>query len=181
MLLFTHPVVRLVRRCSPTLVAVITLCLATVPAALAQDAPHGGGESVALRPGTIAVAPFVNISGQPADEWIGAGIAETVAGDLAQLEAVSVIGHEAFESLLSTNAETDESERLVRQLAWQLGATWLVTGGYQRVGDQLRITALIIDVESGAVSRRAMIDGAVDDLFRLQDQILAELATRANP
>ena len=175
MLLFTHPVVRLVPRCSPTLVAVITLCLAPVPAALAQDGPNDGGEPIALRPGTIAVAPFVNISGQPADEWIGAGIAETVIGGLAQLEAVSVIGPEAFVSLSGTAAETDESERLVRQLGRQLGATWLVTGGYQRLGDQLRITARIIDVESGAVSTRAKIDVAVDDLFMLQDQIVAEL------
>jgi len=166
---FTYPVV--VPRRSSMWVAVFALFLAAVPAAVAQDALTEGGESAARRPRTIAVAPFVNISDRPADTWIGPSITEAIAGDLAKREGVLVIGYEAFLSLRKTHAETVESEGRVRPLS----ATWLVTGGYQRLGDQLRITARIVDVESGVVRVGAKVDGAVDDLSILQDQILVAL------
>ena len=158
------------------LIAAVTLGLVLAPAARAQNVPNGGGQPVADGPRVIAVAPFVNISGSPADEWIGTGIAETVSGDLARLDAVSIIGHVAFVSLVPPNTAPDEAQRLVGERGRQLGATWLVTGAYQRVGDQLRITARIIDIESGAVSAQTAIDGAVNDLFTLQDRIVGELA-----
>ena len=86
---------------------------------------------------------------------MGPSITEAIAGDLAKREGVLVIGYEAFLSLRKTHAETVESEGRVRPLS----PTWLVTGGYQRLGDQLRITARIVDVESdvvrvGATGRR---------------------------
>ena len=140
----------------------------------------------ALRPGTVAVAPFVNISAQSSDDWIGAGIAETVAADLERLDAVSVIGREAFAAradgaAMPSTADVGTAEDVARQVSRQLGAAWLVTGGYQRLGDQLRITARIIDTETGAVSATAKVDGAVDDIFALQDRILAELAAGFAP
>ena len=173
---FTHRIALAALPRSSALLAVVTLCLVPVPAARAQNVPNGGGQPVAPDPRVIAVAPFVNISGSLADEWIGTGIAETVRGDLTRLDAVSIIGHETVVSLAPPTTAPDEALRLARERAGQLGAAWLVTGAYQRVGDQLRITARIIDVESGAVSAQTAIDGAVNDLFTLQDRIVGELA-----
>ena len=173
---FTHRIALAAVRRSSALLAAVTLGLVLAPAARAQNVPNGGGQPVAPGPRVIAVAPFVNISGSPADEWIGTGIAETVRGDLTRLDAVSIIGHETVVSLAPPTTAPDEALRLARERAGQLGATWLVTGAYQRVGDQLRITARIIDVESGAVSAQTAIDGAVNDLFTLQDRIVGELA-----
>ena len=165
--LFIHPLVRPALRRAGPLLSALAACVAMASGALAQDLPSG--------PRVVAAAPFVNISAQPADDWIGAGIAETVAGDLARLEGVSVIGPEAFGSSAALTGTPDDSDQQARERSRELGATWLITGGYQRVGDQLRITARIIDVESGAVSTRATLDGALSDLFALQDQIVAEL------
>ena len=173
---FTHRIALAAVRRSSALLAAVTLGLVLAPAARAQNVPNGGGQPVAPGPRVIAVAPFVNISGSLADEWIGTGIAETVRGDLTRLDAVSIIGHETVVSLAPPTTAPDEALRLARERAGQLGATWLVTGAYQRVGDQLRITARIIDVESGAVSAQTAIDGAVNDLFTLQDRIVGELA-----
>jgi hypothetical protein len=61
------------------------------------------------------------------------------------------------------------------EVARALGISWVVSGGYQRVGDQLRITFRILDVETGATQSAARIDGAMSDLFSLQDQIANEL------
>ena len=62
-----------------------------------------------------------------------------------------------------------------------LGARWLVSGGYQRVGDLLRITARLVEVTSGEVRRSTRIDGSIADLFDVQDRIAAALADAFAP
>ena len=56
-----------------------------------------------------------------------------------------------------------------------LGANWLVAGGYQRVGDLIRITARLVDVASSSVVRTVKLDGTLSEIFELQDQIAAKL------
>ena len=133
------------------------------------------------------VARFVNISGEPADDWIGVGIAETVAADLERIDSVSVIGRVAFVEAagqqgtdLSPTA-TDDVEGVARRLGRDLGGAWLVSGGYQRLGNQLRITARIVDVETGAVRSTVKVDGGIDEIFALQDRIVVELGRGFEP
>ena len=57
-----------------------------------------------------------------------------------------------------------------------MGVGWVVTGGYQRVGQRLRITARLVDVRLGLVTETLTADGTLDELFVLQDRIVAELA-----
>ncbi len=109
--------------------------------------------------GSVVVAPFANISGAEADDWIGIGIAETLrtglqAHGLPVLQAVS-------------DAAPGSAQRL--------GARWGVSGGYQRIGGQLRITARLVDVASGVALHTVTADGAVDDVFDLQDRLVAAL------
>ena len=157
------------------LLTVVVAGLTIAPAAFAQPVSTIGGQEVAVPLRVIAVAPFANISRQPADDWIGAGIAETVVGDLARLDGVLVIALPAFGSLALASTTLDGSDQAARDRGRQLGATWLITGGYQRVGDQLRTTARIVDVDTGAVRARTTLDGAFSNLFELQDQIAAQL------
>ena len=125
--------------------------------------------------GSVAVVPFSNISGDSIDNWIGRGIAETVRADLRE-QGLPVLERTVLTEALG---EPDTSERVDGntdiQLVRDLGARWIVSGSYQRLGDQLRITARLIDVASGAVLRTAKVDGPIDDLFGLQDRIAAEL------
>ena len=134
-----------------------------------------GGPTAAAS--TVAVIPFSNITGDAADEWIGAGIAESVMADLRNVPGLSVIGREAIlEARRSLGDAPDSSdERVGTDLGRGLGVTWLVAGGYQRVGDLIRITARLVDVASGSVIRTAKIEGAVSELFSLQDQIVFQL------
>ena len=126
---------------------------------------------------TVAVIPFSNITGDAADEWIGAGLADRVMADLRDVPGLSVIGREVLlEARRSLGEAPDRSdERVATDLGRGLGVTWLVTGGYQRVGDLIRITARLVDVASGSVIRTAKIDGAVSELFSLQAQIVSQL------
>ena len=136
-------------------------------------------EPVDLVPRTVAVIPFANISGQPDDDWIGIGIAETVTADVEQFGDLAVVGREALLDALGDDgvdpARLLGDDAQARDLARTLGVSWIVAGGFQRLGDQLRITARIVDVETGHTRATAKVDGPLDDIFTLQDRIVAEL------
>ena len=122
--------------------------------------------------GAVVVLPFTNVSRQAADAWIGDGIAETVSSDLRNLGVPLVGGHG-----VPGVSDTEEAIAVGRLL----GARWLVAGGYQRVGDLLRITARLVEVASGEVRRSTRIDGSLADLFDVQDRIAAALADAFTP
>ena len=61
-------------------------------------------------------------------------------------------------------------------MAGRRGVSWLVAGGFQSLGDQLRITARIVDVDTGTTRATVKVDGRMDEVFALQDRIVVELA-----
>ena len=123
----------------------------------------------------VAVVPFTNISREEADDWIGVGIAETVVADLGARDGFAIIGRDRVAAAVREWGDTTVDDTTVRALGRELGARWVVTGGYQRVGSQLRITARLVDIVGGSVARTAKVDGAFDEIFDLQDQIASEL------
>ena len=157
-----------------------TLATVAVSVALVAPARAAAGQP----PTTVVVAPFTNLSRQPADDWIGAGIAETIAADLRSA-GLTVIGHGLVERMRTGNGNrngngergTPEPDAALEAYR-QRGVTWLVDGTLQRVADQLRITTRVVDVASGGVGFSTRVDGALSDLFDLQDEIAAALATR---
>ena len=96
-------------------------------------------------PTSVAVIPFTNISRHPGDTWLSRGIAETVTADLGELRGLAVIGPEQ----LWAAGRVELGAALAVDLGRQLGATWLVRGGYQRVGARIRITARLVDARDG--------------------------------
>ena len=158
---------------------------------LGQRRSDGGASStsalsIGIRPpapppptNSVAVIPFANITREPTDDWIGSGIAETVSADLKSIQELTLIGRErVFDALrvLGSASGSGLEERVAIDVGRQLRATWLVTGGYQRQGDLIRITARFVEVESGTVTRTVKIDGAIGDIFSLQDKIVYELS-----
>ena len=154
----------------------------------ARPASGSSSSGLAVRPrptepppptNAVAVIPFINITREPADDWIGSGIAETVTADLKSIKGLSLIGRErVFDALrvLGSSGTDTLDEQMSIVVGRQLKATWLVGGGYQRLGDLIRITARFVEVGSGAVVRTVKIDGAIGDIFSLQDKIVFELS-----
>ena len=133
---------------------------ADAPAAGGQTAPLANGRpapSAAPRPGTVTVAPFVNLSRDPADDALGEGLAATVTAGLDAIPGLTVV-------VSSPRPRAD--------------VAWLVTGGFQRLGRQLRVTARIASGQTGVVLRTVKVDGTLDDLFALQDRVVAALRQR---
>jgi len=123
-------------------------------------------------PDAVLVVPFTNLSRQAADAWIGDGIAETVSSDLRSL-GVRVVGDDARTRGARDGRDGNDDALAASR---RLGARWLVAGGYQRVGDRLRITARLVDVATGEVRESTRIDGQLAGLFDAQDRIVATLA-----
>ena len=137
-----------------------------VSPALAQPGPAPAGTP----PGNdalVLVVPLTNLTGDPVDDWIGVGIAEAVAIDL-QMGGARVVRATAA---LPDTAGPDGALEAGREA----GAGRVVGGAYQRLGDQLRVTARLVDVSDGAVLRSATVTGIAGDIFELQDRVAAEL------
>ena len=157
----------------------VPLPFSAMPAAQAARAGQSGeAETGEVEPGparSVAVVPFSNISRDAADDWIGDGIAETVAADLELLGKMVVIGREAVASAFGDGIPASPDLAAVARLGRDLGAGWVVTGGYQRVGQLLRITARLVDVRTGRIAETFTTDGTLDEIFVLQDRIVAGL------
>jgi serine/threonine protein kinase/tetratricopeptide (TPR) repeat protein len=126
----------------------------------------------------IAIMTFANLTREAADDWIGEGIAETVTSDLKNVAGLYVIGRtQIFELLKHVAAGRDASDhRLAIDIGRRLGAWWVVTGAYQRIGPRIRITVQVTEVLTASLIKTLKIDGAVDDIFALQDRIVFELS-----
>ena len=141
----------------------------------ASDPPPPG------RRQTVAVLPFVNLSRAEADQWIGSGIAETLAADLHRVPGIDLLARDSFSGRGAGGPATGAGpgrETAALQVSRELGAAWLIAGAYQRVGDRLRITARLIAVATGAVVHTIKVDGRVEDLFVLQDRLVDALGTQ---
>jgi serine/threonine protein kinase/tetratricopeptide (TPR) repeat protein len=128
---------------------------------------------------SIAVMTFANVTKNEKDEWLGVGIAETVTADLKNIEGLTIIGRErVFEVLrrFGIEKQSDTDTSFATQVGREIGARWIIGGGYQRLGEMVRITARFVDVESGEVMKTVKIDGQIDQIFELQDKIVDELS-----
>jgi tetratricopeptide (TPR) repeat protein len=128
---------------------------------------RGGGrlpESIdsARDTASLAVAGFVNISGNPEDDWLGAGISETLTADAGQLEGVSVIARERVSEILKT----------LTQQTGERGDGLLL-----QAGRELRVTASVTDVATGQLVGTTRVDGRLQAVFELQDRLVHELAS----
>ncbi len=130
---------------------------------------------------SVAVMTFSNITREPADDWIGTGIAETVSSDLKNIHGLTVIGRaRIYDALRNLSTDAHLKDSLAIDIGHRLGATWVVVGGYQRLGDRVRITANFVQVATGEVRRTVKVDGRIDDIFALQDKIVFELSQGLN-
>jgi tetratricopeptide (TPR) repeat protein len=130
---------------------------------------------------SVAVMTFSNITREPADDWIGTGIAETVSSDLKNIHGLTIIGRaRVYDALRNLSTDAHLNDSLAIDIGRRLGATWVVVGGYQRLGGVVRITASFVEVASGQVRRTVKVDGRIDDIFALQDKIVFELSQGLN-
>ena len=131
------------------------------------------GELKVKLPNSAVVMDFDNISGNPDDQWIGTGVAESISADLSGTEGIDVTPRVKLARLLAENAAGGlAADR--QKIGLTLGCRWMVTGGFQKMGTALRFTIQLNELLTDTDVLTEKVDGSVDSIFDIQDR-LAEL------
>jgi len=117
---------------------------------------------------TVAVLPFKNMSNDPQQEYFSDGMTADLITDLSKLSALSVIARNTVFSY--KNGDVD-----VRKVARELGAQYVIEGSVRKAGNTVRITATLIDASNGTNIWADRFDGALDDVFALQDKVTSRI------
>jgi len=128
----------------------------------------------------VAVMPFRDLAATRAP--VGEAIRETLTVDLKE-SGVRVVERGAIDRALAEQNLEDKKRDLPAvgavRVGTLVGASWIVTGAYQRAGGEVRLTARVVDVASGELVGSAKVDGAADELLTLQDRLAASLFASA--
>jgi DNA-binding winged helix-turn-helix (wHTH) protein/tetratricopeptide (TPR) repeat protein len=138
----------------------------------AEIAPAAAVEPVrgADQPPAIAVLDFTNVSTDREFAWLSSGIAETVTNDLRAAGTFRIIDRvRVVEAVRRVGTD-------LAVLRKELHLDLAVVGSFQRAGDRLRITARVVDAATGEAMADAKADGALEQVFEVQDRIVAQFA-----
>jgi adenylate cyclase len=119
---------------------------------------------------SIAVLPFVNMSGDPNQEYLSDGITENIITALSNIRNMFVIARN------STFAYKGKAAK-IQQVAEELGVRYVLEGSIQKTEDRVRITAQLIDAITGKHLWAERYDSDLKDLFALQDEITMKIIT----
>jgi TolB-like protein/class 3 adenylate cyclase/Tfp pilus assembly protein PilF len=123
---------------------------------------------------SIAVLPFQNMSGDPEQEYFADGVVEDIITALSRFRELLVIAR---------NSSFTYKGRAVaiKQVGRELGVRYVLEGSVRKAANRLRITAQLIDAESGAHLWADRFDGQVEDIFELQDAVAAKVVSLIAP
>jgi TolB-like protein/class 3 adenylate cyclase len=123
---------------------------------------------------SIAVLPFANMSGDPEQEYFADGMVEEIITALSRIRWLFVI---ARNSTFTYKGQAID----VKQVGRELGVRYVLEGSVRKGGSRVRITAQLIDAETGAPLWADRFDGSLEDVFDLQDKVASSVAGVIGP
>jgi len=120
---------------------------------------------------SIVVLPFANMSGDASQDYFADGITENLTTDLSRLSGSFVIARNTAFTFKGKSADA-------RQIGKDLGVRYVMEGSVQRDQSQVRVNAQLIDAESGGQLLAERFDRPLANLFSMQDEIVASLASQ---
>jgi adenylate cyclase len=144
--------------------------------ATAQPAPEEKPKARLTLPEkpSIAVLPFQNMSGDSEQEYFADGTVEDIITGLSRIKWLFVIARNS--SFVYKGKAVD-----IRQVGQELGVRYVLEGGVRKGGNRLRITAQLIEAETGAHLWAERYDRPLDDIFALQDEITLSVVGAIEP
>jgi adenylate cyclase len=140
--------------------SIAVLLSGAAPTASNQPAPE-------LRPAdkpSLAVMPFVNLSGDPQQDYFADGMMEEIVTALSRVRSIFVIA--------SGSTQCFKGKAISAQaVGRQLGVRYLLEGSVRRSGDRVRIALKLVDATDGSQIWAERYDGTLEDVFALQDRI----------
>jgi adenylate cyclase len=130
----------------------------------AAKASEKSAEDQARKTISICVLPFVNMSGDPEQEYFSDGITEDIITDLSKVSALLVIAR-------NTSFTFKGKVMDVKDVARALDVTHVLEGSVRKAGDRVRITAQLIDAATGGHVWADRYDRDLTDIFAIQDEI----------
>ncbi len=119
--------------------------------------------------GSIAVLPFENIGNDPKWDRFADGVTEDIVTDLSHSKDLFVVARNSTEVYRGKPAD-------VRSIGRDLGVRYVLEGSIQPTGDQIRVTAQLIEATSGSHVWSERYDRPVDDLFAVQNDLTQRIA-----
>jgi adenylate cyclase len=113
---------------------------------------------------SIAVLPFQNMSGDPEQEYFADGVVEDIITALSRFKSLFVISRNSSFTYKSKAVD-------IKQVGRELGVRYVLEGSVRKAGGRVRITGQLIEATSGSHIWADKIDGQLEDMFDLQDQV----------
>jgi len=135
-----------------------------------RDKPDNGSQPSGGVAPSIAVLPFVNLSGDPQDEYFSDGLAEELMNALGRIPDLRVAARTSAFAFKGQNVD-------VRQIGEELGVATVLEGSVRRSGDRVRIRAQLINVTDGFRLWAESYDRELTDIFVIQDEIAQAIVT----
>jgi TolB-like protein/Tfp pilus assembly protein PilF len=129
------------------------------------------GAAAAPTERSIAVLPFVNLSGDPADEYFSDGLAEELLNSLTRIDGLKVAAR-------TTSFQYKDRTGDVADIARQLRVAHVLEGSVRRSGSRVRITAQLIKAEDGFHLWSESYDRELEDIFEVQSDIAGRIAEK---
>jgi tetratricopeptide (TPR) repeat protein/predicted Ser/Thr protein kinase len=151
-------------------------------ALLRGEAGAGAPAAAPARP-ALGLLGFANITGRNEDDWLGTGLLETLSSELRRGAGQALLAQEAMlaarRRLGVSEVPRDDASAL--RLGREAGAARVLVGGYQVLGERVRVTASLLDVASGALLHACKLDGERERIFEVQDRLARELLAQLQP
>jgi len=123
---------------------------------------------------SIAVLPFVNLSGDPAQEYLSDGITEDIITELSRFRGLFVIARNSVFSYKDKPAD-------VRQVARELGVRYVLEGSARKSGNRARVSAQLVDAATGNHLWAEHYDRTLEDVFALQEDVTRGIVAAVAP
>jgi adenylate cyclase len=119
---------------------------------------------------SLVVLPFANLSGDPAQDYFADGVTENLTTELSRIRDSFVIARNTAFTYKGKSVDA-------KQIGKELGVRYVLEGSVQRDQNRVRVNAQLVDAESGAHLWADRFEEDIADLFKLQDEVVARLAS----
>ncbi|HLB54699.1 MAG TPA: protein kinase, partial [Gemmatimonadales bacterium] len=137
------------------------------PEAAHRTPPEGQKNAPAQQ--SVAVLPLANMSADPENEYFSDGMTEEIIGALSKVPGLQVASRTSCFAFKGKEVD-------IRQVGEKLGVGSVLTGSVRKIGNRIRITAQLVNVESGYHLWSETYDRQLEDVFAIQDEISRAIA-----
>jgi TolB-like protein/Tfp pilus assembly protein PilF len=139
------------------------------PSGIRRDRNSITADAVSAENASIAVLPFTDMSQEKDQGYFCEGVAEEILNALSQIDALQVVARTSTFGYAGAGGE-------LREIGRKLGANTILEGSVRKSGDRMRVTAKLVNVETGYHLWSKAFDRKLEDIFAVQDEIATSIA-----